>query len=106
MPEEDNFSQIGGARTNVGNISAPYAELSVYRNSLRLSCFGQDYVLPKGSIVALTKYRGLFSTGLRIGHNIPLYPSLMVFWVSTIFGRSRFAKLKERLEAFGYEVED
>jgi hypothetical protein len=30
----------------------------------------------------------------------------MVFWVSTIFGRSRFAKLKERLEAFGYEVED
>lgn len=90
----------------MGNISAPYAELSVYRGALRLSCIGQDYAFPKETIVALTRYRGLFSIGLRIHHSVPLYPSLMVFWVSMAFRRSRYAKLKERLEAFGYEVED
>ena len=99
------FSQEGGARIDSWNITAPYAVLTGHRNALRLSCWGQDYVFPKTSIVALTRHRGVFSVGLRIEHDVPLYPGYIVFWVSLVLRRSPFAHLKGQLEALGYAVE-
>ncbi len=103
--DDAGFSQTGGARIDSSNVTAPYAVLSGHRNALRLSCWGQDYVFPKSSIVALGRHRGLFSIGLRIEHDVPLYPRYVVFWVSLALRRSPFAQLKARLNALGYAVD-
>lgn len=102
--EEAVFTQNGGARIDSWNTS--YATLSGYRTALRLSCLNQDYVFPVSQIVSLRRHRGLFSVGLRIDHSVPLYPGLIVFWVSLALRSSPFALLKERLEALGYEVKE
>lgn len=96
------FTQIGGARIGTWNATKPLAELSITRDEICLSCFRRDYVFPKNNILALTKYRFL-SLGLRIHHDVPLRPNFIVFWVSYLPGP--FTRLKEKLEAFGYEVE-
>jgi hypothetical protein len=101
-----NFSQNGGARIDSWNVTIPYAVLSAYRDALRLSCLGQDYVFPKDRIIALSRHRGLFTVGLRIEHDVPLYPAFIVFWVAVFFKRTRFTLIKERLNALGYEVKD
>jgi hypothetical protein len=105
---EDNaaFSQIGGARINLMNVTYPYAELSIFRNALRLTCLDREYVFLRGNIIALAKYRGLFSTGLNIRHSVPTYPEFIVFWVNIFGWRSRYAMLKKQLQAFGYEVNE
>jgi hypothetical protein len=104
LGDDATFSQTGGARIGSWNATIPYAVLSIHHDALRLSCFGQDYVFSKDNIIALTRYGRLFSIGLRIHHDVPLYPKFIVFWVSAVPMRARFARLKERLEAFGYQV--
>ncbi|MBR0828015.1 hypothetical protein JQ596_21000 [Bradyrhizobium manausense] len=103
MEDEEYFSNIGGARINMMNATFPYAELTVFRDALRLTCVA-DYVFPKENIVSLTRYRGLLSVGLQIQHNVPTYPEFIVFWVQLFRWGSGFSMLKRRLEAFGYEV--
>jgi hypothetical protein len=102
--KENYFSLIGGARINMMNASIPFAELSVFRKGLRLSCLGNEYFFARDRIVALSRYKGLFSTGLRIHHTVPVYPDFIVFWVSVFLMKSRFASLREKLKDFGYEV--
>lgn len=106
MMHESNagFSQIGGARINLMNVTFPYAELSIFPNALHLTCLDQEYVFLRSNIITLAKYRGLFSTGLYIGHSVPTYPQFIVFWVSVFDWGSRFTKFKKQLQAFGYEV--
>lgn len=108
MMHEDNamFSQIGGARINLMNVTTPYAELSIFRNALLLTCLDQEYVFLRSNIVALAKYRSLFSTGLYIRHSVPTYPEFIVFWVSPFDWGSRFATFQKQLQAFGYEVNE
>jgi hypothetical protein len=101
----ETFSQVGGVWLGSWSASRPLATLSGHQNALRLSCFDQDYVFLKGSITNLSKFR-FISVGLLIGHTVPLYPRLIVFWVSAFPFNSRFALLKAQLEALGYEVED
>ena len=97
------FSCRGGASVGWWNVTAPIARLSVDRNALRLSYFFRDYVFFKSRIVALNK---CFYAGLRIEHIVPAYPRLIVFWpsLSPFPSRARFAKLKEVLESFEYDV--
>src|SRR5450756_2146890 len=90
----EHFSQIGGARLDMFNASVPYAELTVFRNAIRLNCLGQEYLFAKDTIAALAKYRGLFSIGLLIRHTVPLYPKFVVFWVYLFWSRTPFEKLK------------
>jgi hypothetical protein len=101
-----SHSQVGGARLNLTNASIPYAELSLHRNALRLRCLGFEYVFPKDCIIALARYRGVISVGLHICHAVPTYPEFVVFWADAFWRGRRFAMLKERLEAFGYEMKD
>jgi hypothetical protein len=100
------FSQTGGARVGWRNVTMPFAVISGDRNALRLSCFGRDYVFHKTTIERLSRYRGLFSLGLRIEHTVPVFPSFMVFWVSIAWSRKSFARLKEKLESLGYTVHE
>ena len=101
----ETFSQVGGVWLGSRSASKPLATLSGYRDALRLSCFGRDYVFPSGNI-ALSKFRFMLSVGLRIEHVIPLYPGSIVFWVSGLPFSSRFTLLKGQLNALGYEVQD
>ena len=105
---EDNasYSQIGGARINLMNVSTSYAELSIFRNTLRLAVLDREYVFARDSIVALAKYRGLFSIDLNIHHKMPTYPEFIVFWVSLFDWGYRFAIPKKQLQAFGYDVKE
>jgi hypothetical protein len=104
--DERAFSRVGGIWLGSWSASSPYATLSGYKNALRLSTFGQDYVFLKSNITALGKFRFVLNVGLLIKHTVPLYPESIVFWVSALPFSSRFALLKEQLNALGYEVQD
>ena len=101
-----SFSQTGGARLGFFNATFPFATLSADGNALKLSCFGSDYDFPKSKIQKLSRYRGIFSVGLRIEHNDDSFPKFVVFWASVFFWTRRFQILKRQLEALGYAVLD
>jgi len=97
------FSQTGGARIGSSiafslNATWPFAKLTVEETRLTLSVLGLTWRLPRTSIRNLRKYRGAFSTGLRIEHSIPRRPPFVVFWTR------RFSELKQELERNGYGV--
>ncbi len=99
------FSQTGGARIGKSialsvNATWPLAKLTVTETGLRLSVLGLTWSLPRGSIRSLRKYRGYFSTGLRIEHSIPRRPPFVVFWTF------RFPELRRELDRCGYAVSD
>ena len=99
------FSLRGGAKLNWANITAPFAVLSGDSNALCLSCFRRDYVFHRSCILGLSKFRGMFSIGLRIEHTVPTYPGFVVFWVSMFPWSIRFSMLKEELERHGYQAQ-
>jgi hypothetical protein len=101
---EDHFSLRGGARIGMMNASIPFAQLSISRKGLRLSSLGREYFFARERISVLSRYQGFFSTGLRIDHTVPVYPEKIVFWVAAFLQESRFARLKEVLNEFDYEV--
>ena len=99
------FSQTGGARIGKSialslNATWPFAKLTVEEAGLTLFVLGFTWMLPKSSIRSLRKYRGSFSTGLRIEHSIPRRPPFVVFWTR------RFTELKQELELTGYRVSE
>lgn len=72
-------------------------ELFVFRDALRLvTYFGNEYVIPKGNITALSKHQA----ALQIKHDMSPYPRFVVFWIGLFFRRSNFAILGQHLEAF------
>ena len=98
------FTKTGGARLDGFNASYPLATLSGDSQTLQLSCLGKNYVIPKSSIKRLSRYRGIFSVGLRIEHTERSIPQSVIFWASVFFWTSGFEKLKAELEALGYEI--
>jgi len=103
---DTTFTQTGGARLGMFNATWPFATLSATPDRLCLSCFGRKYDFPKSSIRSLSKYSGIFSTGLRIQHTESSFPEFVVFWVSLFFSSSGFTKFKGQLESLGYEIRD
>ena len=95
---DPTFSLKGGAAVDWWNVTIPFARLSGDREALRLSCFRQDYVFDRSTIESLSRYRAMFSVGLRIEHTVALYPKFVVFWVSVLPWSKRFLTLKEELE--------
>lgn len=107
MEESRNksFEMNGGMRVGSLNTTCDLVTLSADAGSLKLSCFGREYVFPKQRIERLSRHRGIFSVGLRIEHNVEWYPEFVVFWVSIFPWTSWFQKLKVQLEELGYTVE-
>ncbi len=93
------FVQTGGARIGSMNASWPFATLSADRHAIVLCCLFK-FAFPRDGIIRLSRYRGFFSTGLQIEHDVPRYPRFMVFWTFS------FDVLKAKLEALGYMVRD
>lgn len=96
------ISETGGARIGSGfgafNASWPLATLEATEEQLRLSAVGREFVFHKSSIVRLCRHKGIFSTGLRIEHSVDDYPVPIVFWTF------RFGRVREGLNALGYDV--
>ena len=99
-----SFVQTGGVRIGGGfnaacfNATWPFANLVVGDENLMLVCLWRNWTFSKKSIRRLSKHRGLFSSGLRIEHDIALYPAFIVFW------SMGFVELKSELEKSGYVV--
>jgi hypothetical protein len=100
------FSRTGGVRLNFFNATWPLATLSGDKDSLRLWCpagvfsLNKLFVFPRSRLRRLSKYRGLFSIGLRIEHTVESFPDFIVFWTF------EFTNLKSELMHLGYGVED
>ena len=93
------ISQIGGARVGGFNASWPFASLKVTGDQITLSVFSKKYEIEKGKINSIKRYRGLFSTGLKIEHSKNEMPEHLIFWTFS------FNKLKQALEEIGYSVD-
>ncbi len=101
---EATYSQTGGARLDLFNASWPFATLTANREALQLACLGKSYTIPKKDIRGLSRYRGMFSVGLRIEHEDNSIPDFIVFWASVIWFDRGFETLRFNLEKLGYTV--
>jgi hypothetical protein len=112
----EQFRQLGGARVGdsfgaSANFTFPFARLRATPNCIVLSVWwgwlvrrlwglAKTYEFDKASIVEISKYKGLISTGLRISYSQKDYPPFVVFWTF------RFRRLKRELERLGYTVKE
>lgn len=100
----DRFKQIGGARVGRSswfglNATFPFAALEVTQEQISLWVIGIPYRFPHDTITRLSRYRGFFSSGLRIEHSMDGYAPFVVFWTFD------FGALEQRLTELGYRVE-
>ncbi len=98
MNKDNTISHSGGARVDHYNATWPFASLKANKDNINLSVLGKKYIFDKDKIKNIRKYRGLFSVGLKIEHDITDMPNHIVFWTF------RFKKLKKELKALGYLV--
>ncbi len=85
------------------NFSWPMATLraSAERIEIKVKVFWLEvaaYEFSRQEILALEKYRGLFSTGILIRHNKKSYPPFMLFWTLN------YRACKAGLELVNYQV--
>jgi hypothetical protein len=99
------FSQDGGARVGMFNVTWPFVRLSANREAIELDCPWRHCVFARAQIVRLSKYNGLVSTGLLIEHANQQFPEWIVFWISMRWCSRKFQRLKRGLEHLGYQVE-
>jgi hypothetical protein len=97
------YSQVGGCRVGRNfwrsfNASWPFATFEIHADRLVIAGFWRTYEFPRSSVVRLSDYDGLFSSGVRIEHSIAAYPPLVVFWT-----RDR-QSLREKLSANAFPV--
>src|SRR5689334_12167436 len=96
------YSEWGGAKIGSGliamNATWPLAKLAVDSSSLELYCLFSRWSFPKQSVVAVHRYSGVCSKGVRIEHTIKDHNPFIVFWT---FRRER---LIDELVRHGYPV--
>jgi hypothetical protein len=92
------FSSTGGARLDIFNLTWPFATLTVTPTWISIVTVGPKYRFHRREVRSLSRYDRPFSTGLRIEHERPDYPELVVFWTCD------FGRLRAALEALGYVV--
>ena len=95
---EKVFSQKGGVRLDVFNLTWPFAKIIVNSESIIIQAFWKKYLLKKNEISNLRKYSGIFSKGLLIEHKRKDYPHHMVFWTLNL------QRLKNAIEDLGYSI--
>jgi hypothetical protein len=88
------FSQDGGARVGMFNVTWPFVRLSANREAIELDCPWRHCVFARTQIVRLSKYDGLVSTGLLIEHANQQFPEWIVFWISMRWCSRKFQRLK------------
>lgn len=94
------FSFRGGVRIGENlrafNATWPFATLRASDSELKITYFFAQKTFPKASILKLSQYKGVFFTGLQIQHEIPLCPSMIVFWTF------QYNDLRAKLIELGY----
>jgi hypothetical protein len=101
--EKTTFRWTGGANLGWLFFGWPLVKLLANADGLRISCLGQQYLLPRNNIQRLSRQVGLFSTGLRIEHSVQSVPQSIVFWYSFCL-TSGFDHLCRQLEDLGFKV--
>jgi hypothetical protein len=104
----EHYIQVGGTRFGrslwlAWNLTTPFAQLRIASDSIVLTVsafrvWQRTFTFRKEDLRQLRWKRGLFSTGLHIGHAARDYPPFILFWPSDR------RNLQEQLRAFGYEI--
>ena len=95
---ETSYSQLGGARLNLFNATIPFARIVATPSRITLAVLGSQHTFERAQVRSLSRYRGLFSTGLRIEHFCEDAPSFVVFWTTN------YSHLAQALQQLGYSV--
>lgn len=100
---ESPYTEVGGFRVGCWNASFPFATLSVSHDQIILTTVSillgtKVYSIQKDQIRAITKYRGLFSSGINLSVYDVATPAPLVFWTF------RFSHLRKVLEEHGYTI--
>lgn len=102
--ETGGISYGGGTSLSM-NFSWPFVKLTAGPGELVLRVslgrlWNRTFALEHGKIRSIRKTRGLACVGMVIEHTHEGYPPDLIFWTF------HYPKLKEQLEALGYEVEE
>ncbi len=94
---------VGGIRYGMTSfyaisVSYPFVRLYITQSELAFHCFGRCVRIPKDSVQRISRWRGIFSTGIRIEHSINSVEPFVVFWTSN------FQQVVSALEAAGFKV--
>lgn len=97
------LKQTGGYRVGRNawlafNASWPFGSLQVMPGELVLQCIASCYRFPAESITRLSRFQGVFSSGLRIEHSVLRYPRFIIFWSPA------FSELQSRLGGAGFQL--
>lgn len=100
---DDVYTETGGAVIGLWYLSFPFASLTVTSEQISLAVltifFGKEkYLMARDQIRAITKFRGIFSSGVHFSVKDATTPEPLVFWT---FG---YSNLKKKLESHGYTV--
>ena len=90
----DSAGFIGGVWYGTSSFYA----INVTQSELALHCFGKRARIPKDSVRRISRWRGLFSTGVRIEHSAGGIEPFVVFWTPN------FQQVAGALETAGYVV--
>jgi hypothetical protein len=92
---------IGGARTDLMHGSWPFACLRADADSVDLRLFFRHYRLDRQDVVEFSRYRSMFTRGLRIVHRRDDLPKLLLF-----YSLEGYETLMQLLQKLGYTVKE
>ena len=79
-------------------ISWPGANITVAKDFIRLRVGWRVCTFERSLILRLTRVGGFPFSGIRLYHQVPGVPDLVIFWTW------RYKKLRAQLEQYGYSV--
>lgn len=92
---------IGGAQTDSMQGSWPFACLRADAESVDFRLFFRHYRLDRKDVVEFSRYRYMFTRGLRIVHRRDDMPKLLLF-----YSLESYETLMQSLQKLGYTVKD
>ena len=94
------YSQTGGLRDGMFNVTWPLASITASHDELKIRCLRMQVYVFRRETIHLSRHRGLFSVGLSIGRRTSDQSRAVIFWTFDFDG------LRKELEALGYVVAD
>ena len=90
--------RIGDSYWGSSNVTWPLAKIKIFKRKIILNSILSKIELKKTEIKYIERYKGLFSSGIRIHHKKPKSPSFIIFWsLST-------DKLLKKIKNSGYKI--
>lgn len=91
--------RCGNSYYEAFNATWPFAELLIGAEAISMRvAFYKFFVFPRNHIQSLSEYRGFFSKGVKIEHDLAEYPPFIVFWTFELDA------VKSALDKDGYAI--